>query len=89
VARTPATLETRLLRADHNPLSEDETFDLLSAIARVVEAGPGRAVLLASGQNRRRLRELIRHEFPRVPVLCEEEISPYVERADAGEVTIA
>ncbi len=89
VVRLPATLDTRLLRVDRDPLSEDETFELLSAIARVVETGQDGTVLLASSRNRRRLWEIIRHEFPQLPVLCETEISRYVKKIDVGELTLA
>lgn len=86
VVRLPATLEMRLLRAEHDPLGEEETFELLSWIARVVETGQDGNVFLTSGYNRRRLWELIHHEFPHIPVLCEAEISDYVKISNAGEV---
>jgi type III secretory pathway component EscV len=85
VAQIPAALETRLLRAEHDPLTEDETFDLLFMISSLMEKTPAVVVLLTSGRNRRRLWELVRHELPHVPVLCKEEISPYVHRIDVSE----
>lgn len=87
LVRLPAKLETRLSRLNHDPLGEYETFEIFSAIARVVETGQVGTVLVASGRNRRQLWELIRYEFPHVPVLCEAEISPYVKSSNAGEVT--
>ena len=78
IFRVPASLEERLSPLGEDPPGEDETFELLSAI-RAAGAGPPGTVVLASSRNRRRLRELIRHEWPHVPVLCEAEISPYVK----------
>jgi flagellar biosynthesis component FlhA len=84
--RLAATLETRLSKLDHVPLGEDETFELLTAATRAARDGPIGTVFLASSRHRRRLWELIHHELPHVPVLCEAEISPYVEREKAGEI---
>ena len=72
-----AKLEERLRRAQKVPFSPDETRQLHDSISEEITAGwvEMPMVILTTINARRPLRQLIRLEFPDLPVLCYPELS--------------
>ena len=81
--RPVPTIEARLSKLDYDALGEDVTRTPFCNCARGRD-WKGWNKHLASSGTRRRLRDLIHHEFSDVPVLCEAEISAYVRREKGG-----
>jgi type III secretory pathway component EscV len=71
-------IEMRILNLKNQPLENEERARLISAIFQKFRTQPltSKPVILTTVVIRRRLRELIKEEFPQLAVLCYQELAP-------------
>ncbi len=83
-------IEARIRDSSEEPLTSEERERLIKAIFYKVHEAlslPQTRVLLTTFDVRKRLRRLIEREFPRLPVVCYQELSPYLNIQPVARVS--
>jgi flagellar biosynthesis component FlhA/lipopolysaccharide biosynthesis regulator YciM len=81
-------IERRLMETETRPLSDEERQKFFAAIRAEMDRSYSGAVILTGIEIRRALRRLLASEFPRLSVLCYQELSPELSIQPLGRISL-